>query len=186
MKIAGSGSSLKCHRSATLNTKSPEWLWSISAMSCCSLFSSSKPLYLLAQRAARRATQGGPSSRILSPFFRTLFTKADHFAGFCTSKGGFFWIFSFFYVRYSTLLHLPPLRFHCVGGCWDLNPEQLRLRHWLSDALTTRLDLIYTRLDSDPDSNRSSDATKYRPNADWGSATLLHLCSFLNCSSAAN
>jgi hypothetical protein len=21
--------------------------------------------------------------------------------------------------RYSTLLHLPPLRFHCVGGCWD-------------------------------------------------------------------
>ncbi len=25
----------------------------------------------------------------------------------------------FFYVRYSTLLHLPPLRFHCVGGCWD-------------------------------------------------------------------
>jgi hypothetical protein len=22
-------------------------------------------------------------------------------------------------VRYSTLLHLPPLRFHCVGGCWD-------------------------------------------------------------------
>ncbi len=27
--------------------------------------------------------------------------------------------FFFFYVRYSTLLHLPPLRFHCVGGCWD-------------------------------------------------------------------
>ncbi len=26
-------------------------------------------------------------------------------------KGGTFWIFSF-YVRYSTLLHLPPLRFH--------------------------------------------------------------------------
>ncbi len=24
-----------------------------------------------------------------------------------------------FYVQYSTLLHLPPLRFHCVGGCWD-------------------------------------------------------------------
>ncbi len=27
--------------------------------------------------------------------------------------------FSLFYVRYSTLLHLPPLRIHCVGGCWD-------------------------------------------------------------------
>jgi hypothetical protein len=27
--------------------------------------------------------------------------------------------FSFYVlVRYSTLLHLPPLRFHCVGGCW--------------------------------------------------------------------
>ncbi len=39
-----------------------------------------------------------------------------------------------------TLFHLPPLRLHCVGGCWD--PGQLRLRHWLSDALTARLDLI--------------------------------------------
>jgi hypothetical protein len=28
---------------------------------------------------------------------------------------GFSWIF-FMYVLYSTLLHLPPLRFHCVGG----------------------------------------------------------------------
>ncbi len=24
-----------------------------------------------------------------------------------------------FYVLYLTLLHLPPLRFHSVGGCWD-------------------------------------------------------------------
>ncbi len=32
-------------------------------------------------------------------------------------KGGFIWIF--FSVLYSTLLHLPPLRFHCVGGYWD-------------------------------------------------------------------
>ena len=23
------------------------------------------------------------------------------------------------YILYSTLLYLPPLRFHCVGGCWD-------------------------------------------------------------------
>jgi hypothetical protein len=30
------------------------------------------------------------------------------------SKGGFFGFF-LFNVRYSTLLHLPPLRFHCVG-----------------------------------------------------------------------
>jgi hypothetical protein len=33
-------------------------------------------------------------------------------------KRGFFILF-IFYVRYSTLLHLPPLRFHCVGGYWD-------------------------------------------------------------------
>jgi hypothetical protein len=25
----------------------------------------------------------------------------------------------FVYVLYSTLLHLPHLRFHCVGRCWD-------------------------------------------------------------------
>ncbi len=27
-------------------------------------------------------------------------------------------LFLVFYVRYSTLIHLPTLRFHCVGGCW--------------------------------------------------------------------
>jgi hypothetical protein len=35
-----------------------------------------------------------------------------------TLKGQFF-VFISFYERYSTQLHLPPLRFHCVGGCWD-------------------------------------------------------------------
>ncbi len=55
-------------------------------------------------------------------------------------SGGFL---RFFYVLYSTLLHLPPLRFHCVGGCWDRsNPG---LWHWQSDALTSRPDLIHTR-----------------------------------------
>jgi hypothetical protein len=39
---------------------------------------------------------------------------------FCVKHLSNFWIrFIFFYVRYSTQLHLPPLRFHCVGGCWD-------------------------------------------------------------------
>jgi hypothetical protein len=29
-----------------------------------------------------------------------------------------YWIgFFSFYIRYSTLFHLPPFRFHCVGGC---------------------------------------------------------------------
>jgi hypothetical protein len=31
---------------------------------------------------------------------------------------GIFWIFKIMYVLYSTLLHLPPFRFHCVGECW--------------------------------------------------------------------
>jgi hypothetical protein len=62
-------------------------------------------------------------------------------------KRGIFLDFSFLYVRYSTLLHLPPLRINCVRGCWDRtqNNCELRLRHWLSDALITRLDLIHTR-----------------------------------------
>ncbi len=32
---------------------------------------------------------------------------------------GIMWIFFSFYGRYSTLLHLPFLKFLCVGGCWD-------------------------------------------------------------------
>ncbi len=50
-------------------------------------------------------------------------------------KRGIF--FLLFYVRYSTLIHLPPL---IISLCWRMlgsNPGQLWLRHWLSD---TRLD----------------------------------------------
>ncbi len=36
---------------------------------------------------------------------------------FILLTGGFFALFM--YVLHSTLLHLPPLRFRCVGGCWD-------------------------------------------------------------------
>ncbi len=38
----------------------------------------------------------------------------------CLLKGDLFLIFS---VLYLDLLHLPPLRFHCVGGCWDRNHD---------------------------------------------------------------
>ncbi len=41
--------------------------------------------------------------------------------------------FSFFYARYSTLLHLPPLRFHWVGGRWDristAKSDRVRKKH---------------------------------------------------------
>ncbi len=46
-------------------------------------------------------------------------------------KGGFLGFFST--VLHSTMLHLPPLRFHCVGGCWDRILGLLRLWHWLSE-----------------------------------------------------
>ncbi len=46
------------------------------------------------------------------------FLSTAHRAKEIFSLRGTFLIFSFS-VRSSTLLHLPPLRFHCVGGCWD-------------------------------------------------------------------
>jgi hypothetical protein len=54
-------------------------------------------------------------------------------------KNGGFVGFFFSLCTVSTLHHLLSLRFHCVGS----NLGLLRLRHWQSDALTTKLDLIY-------------------------------------------
>jgi hypothetical protein len=65
-------------------------------------------------------------------------------------------LFGFFYILYSTM---PPLRFHCVGGCWDRIQDccdfgiscqtflPLDLNHSRLDLIPTRLDLIHTRLD---------------------------------------
>jgi len=41
-------------------------------------------------------------------------TVVNRIYGFSTAVWGLD-----FYVLYATLLHLPPLRFQCVGGCWD-------------------------------------------------------------------
>ncbi len=43
-------------------------------------------------------------------------------------------------VLYTTMLHPPPLRFHCVG---DRIPEDCCVGNWQSNALSTRLDIIY-------------------------------------------
>jgi hypothetical protein len=79
------------------------------------------------------------------------------FRALSIKKGDFLLIFVVFYVHYSTLLHLPPLRFHCVGGrrMEGPNPGLLRLWHWQPDALTTRLDLIHNSAWSHPHSARS-------------------------------
>jgi hypothetical protein len=60
-------------------------------------------------------------------------------------KGGLFEIFFMYDIQVSTLLHLQPLRFHCVGGCLDRTQDScdytaLAVRR----SLTTRLDLIHS------------------------------------------
>jgi hypothetical protein len=39
--------------------------------------------------------------------------------------------FGYFYGLYSTLLHLPPLRFPCVGGGWDQTQDWCDFWHYL-------------------------------------------------------
>jgi hypothetical protein len=57
-------------------------------------------------------------------------------------------IFMDFFFLCTTLLHLPPLRFHCVQGCWDRTQDSCDYDiGCMSDALTTRLNLIHNRLD---------------------------------------
>jgi hypothetical protein len=59
-------------------------------------------------------------------------------------NGHYFGMFYFLRTTvYSTLLHLPPLRFYCVDGL-ESSPGPLQRVHWQSDALTTTLDLIQT------------------------------------------
>ncbi len=66
-------------------------------------------------------TWGGGSENLSNMSARVLSKNVPYLcsqvSAFRNVKGGnYFWIFSVFY---STLLHLPPLRFHCVGGCWN-------------------------------------------------------------------
>ncbi len=55
------------------------------------------------------------------------------------------WIFSF-YVRNSTLLHLPPLRFHCSEDA-GIEPRTVATLALTARRSTTRLDLVHSRLD---------------------------------------
>ncbi len=58
-------------------------------------------------------------------------------------QGGLFKIF-----LKSTLLHMPPLRFHVVGGCYNRTRDRYRLWHWQSTVITTRFDLIQNSVTS--------------------------------------
>jgi hypothetical protein len=63
-------------------------------------------------------------------------------------KGDFFGFFLFLHdIQHCFICR--PVRFHRVGGT-GIEPRTVAttgVRHWLSNALTTRLDLIHTRLD---------------------------------------
>jgi hypothetical protein len=60
----------------------------------------------------------------------------NYFESFCLS------------VLYSTLLRLPPPQTPLYRRMLGSNPEHLRLRHWQSDALTARPDLIREHCES--------------------------------------
>jgi hypothetical protein len=90
-------------------------------------------LFISASFLASFLFHSTPASVILSTI-----TLIAFFFSFCFLfvKGGFFWFFLLFYVvRYSTLFHLPPLRFHYVGGCWDRTQDCCELRLWLDLVL---------------------------------------------------
>ncbi len=87
------------------------------------------------------------------------FVRLDHQQQY---QRDIFWIFSS-YVLYSTLLHLPPLRFYCVGGYWDrtqdcfdfgIDSQQTPKSQGLISS-TFRLDLIHCSARSHPQSARS-------------------------------
>ncbi len=70
----------------------------------------------------------------------------------CYMLKGDFFDFFLFYVRYLTLLLLPPLRFHCVGGCWDRTQDSCdyglvcqTLQPLGQISSTTRPDLIHNQ-----------------------------------------
>ncbi len=52
---------------------------------------------------------------ILDPTARTIIKRSDS-----KTLGDF----SIFFLLYSALLHLPPLRFRCADGCWDRTQDR--------------------------------------------------------------
>jgi hypothetical protein len=65
-------------------------------------------------------------------------------------KVEFFGFYFYFYENYSTLLRLPPLRFHCVKVCWESGIKPRTVAALALTALTTRLDLTHMNLIQNP------------------------------------
>ncbi len=72
-----------------------------------------------------------------SPLYLIIPLLASHLPVLLFKQKDFFFfiLFGFFY---STLLYLPPLRFHCVGGCWDRTQDYVHI-YWFVSIL-----LLYT------------------------------------------
>jgi hypothetical protein len=51
-----------------------------------------------------------------------------------------------FNLLYLTLLHLPPLRFHCVGGCWDRTQDYCNQGCGSGSGIRIRIGSVFNRV----------------------------------------
>ncbi len=72
------------------------------------------------ERAPMGGSRGGGGDRYPEREERHRYSTRQIFIFIFYFLGGFF----LFFLLYSALLHLPPLRFHCADGCWDRTKDR--------------------------------------------------------------